>query len=168
MPSVLDKISSDPSSKQVSTTPLVSGWTVTTRSDPPGQTLTDAYHMYHLAGLFEGEGCIVSYNGRLEVTLSNTEPEMVLKFHWRYPGNIQHVKPNGKNQQAWRWRVFGATALSFLKDIEPYLLFGKKDQALLAMKIRKETPGSMRDWMEQELKDLKRVNQGNWEVAESA
>jgi hypothetical protein len=134
----------------------------------------------YVAGLIDGEGCIGIQSSNkgaqyyVEITIGMTEKARTLldQVQQNYGGTVTHHRR--KTQQwanAWKWRIGGDAALTFLEMIAPYLVL-KSQQAQLALKLRaicsqmQAHPNGTKKWTEplrkeaQALKDaMHKLNQ---------
>ena len=93
----------------------------------------------YIAGFFDGEGCVhiggrrqnTSYN--LEVSISNTDKDILLWIQSIYGGYIKDVKKVKEHHtQCYNWRIVSNQAAKFLESILPFLNI-KKFQAGVAI-----------------------------------
>lgn len=97
------------------------------------------------AGFFDGEGCVFvfdtksksSKHGRrydLACAVSQVAVESLMKLSILYGGSVRvnKQKSGTSSNLASSWRVTGARALAFLKDIYPYSIM-KKSQIRIAL-----------------------------------
>ncbi len=80
------------------------------------------------AGLFEGEGSVgirppsARNLGALIVTVPNTQQDIVDPFHTRWGGSLYAVDSDNRNHnRIFRWNLRASRALTFLREIHPYL-----------------------------------------------
>lgn len=109
--------------------------------------MTNQPPIEYLAGIFDGEGsvCITMMGGRarkrplhvLAVVVAMCHEEIIVAFHGRFGGEIRREALRENRRQQWRWRATGATAASFLAEIEPHLIV-KREQALLGLEFTRE------------------------------
>ena len=94
----------------------------------------------YLAGLIDGEGCIVIkknkstnrlYNYSLRLTVQMYHKDVIYAIYCRFGGNI-HILKN----KIWFWDIGGLDAGDLLKELLPYLIV-KKEQAELALNFLK-------------------------------
>jgi len=93
--------------------------------------LSDEY----LAGLFDGEGCVVTglhgkgMRARVAICMGNAE-DLFLQIQSQFGGSVRQDK-----RGYWHWQASSQKAVSFLRAIEPFLLV-KRNQALLAIELQ--------------------------------
>jgi hypothetical protein len=123
----------------------------------------------YLAGLFDGEGCVVFtrngpelLSGGLQVSVTNTDLDLLERFTTQFGGRIRLNRALRRRPGAYRttfaWVVCGGNAARVLETLRPFLV-AKAPQADLALKIRATIPGQRADMLVQ-LKALKRVDHG--------
>lgn len=100
-----------------------------------------------LAGLLEGDGCIVLRAHRdprkrkgvafgMCVKVNNTNKELIDFLGDNYGGNVSPgYLPKGRKSIMYEWTMHGEKAASLLTRLYPYLV-GKKKQAELALKFQ--------------------------------
>ena len=140
----------------------------------------DKRELAYLAGIFDAEGSILIQKKKpgffnktvkyiLGVTITNTRVELVLLAREQFGGNI--VGPvNQKETQKpfYRWKLEGAKARDFLKEMEPYLII-KRDLLPLAYEFQDRIESyhrkpidpiemAARDEIYQRLRSLKNIN----------
>lgn len=85
----------------------------------------------YAAGFFDGEGCVmIAYGSRvngktyhkLNVTVSNTNEAVLLKFKDKYGGYVKSWMPKKGNLRMYEWLVSGRSATPFLDDIYDYAI----------------------------------------------
>lgn len=103
------------------------------------------------AGLFEGEGTIIIRKARLknreksdtiDVQLSSIDYDVLSEFCriiqvGKIYGPYGPYQPNRK--PFWKWSVYGENAIRVLKDLEPFLLSRRRDKAIEALNINKQS-----------------------------
>ncbi len=101
----------------------------------------------YLAGLFDAEGSILIQKKRpagsnksvryaLSVTLTNTRPELVRLVQRRFKGSVVGpVHQTERQRPFYRWKLEGASARNFLREIEPYLII-KRDRVAMAHEMQ--------------------------------
>ena len=122
-----------------------------------GQKRTEALRIY-LAGYIDGEGCLMSKDGRLAGSVDSIYPYTIKVFKSLYGGHIQKRAHRHKpqNRTCYKWRVHGNNAAELLEDVLPFLR-EKKLQALVCLALRGTPPGPTRQGLEAQLKSLKYV-----------
>ena len=103
--------------------------------------MTKEQKIIYLAGLFDGEGCVLinkatkrrySYH-RLRVQLTNLNPSPLKMAMELFGGSILIHKNRRENQQdIWDWSVEYTRAVEFLEEIFPYSII-KKDEIEIAL-----------------------------------
>jgi len=105
----------------------------------------------YVAGIVDGEGSIGIYENTttrrrgksqfyMQVSITNTDKTLLDMIQRRWPSYLPDAprkRPSPRHKTVWRWRVASRKALSFLRDIRPYL-FMKADRADLAIKFQTE------------------------------
>jgi len=117
----------------------------------------------YLAGIFDGEGCIVIHKRKtgkgilhpgyhIEVNLANTNEWIVRQFQFSFGGNIYlRKKQTCQSRTIWAWQVSARKALDFLAVIKAYLKL-KRAQAEIAITFQSsKTRGGSRPLSEKEL-----------------
>lgn len=108
------------------------------------------YDLAYLAGIFDGEGCIVIHDrtykhkdGRVakhayvEVSLGNTNEWICRQFLFSFGGNCYLRKKQAEmQQQIWAWQAAARIACEFLEVMLPHLRL-KKAQAQIALNFGK-------------------------------
>ena len=106
----------------------------------------------YIAGLFDGEGCIVinkrklpsgSYTYWLGATLTNVHLPVLLRIMNIFGGSIKTAK--GKIGPIYRWETGANVTVRFLEEIYSFLVI-KKDEAFVAINFqqRRESYGRIR------------------------
>lgn len=134
------------------------------------------------AAFLDGEGSILisrrgkkgSHRGHfLRVTLTNTDPRLVIWFKNLFGGTVITTgKPQKANHRlAYRWMVSCKTASEFIKGCLPYLIL-KRDQAEIALAFQSTLKGQgntvtietfqQRDWYLEEMQKLKWEDHKQW------
>jgi len=104
----------------------------------------------YLAGMFDGEGCIVIHDRKWqtkrgllrqgfypEICLANTNEWIIHQFRFAFGGNIYlRKKTTTKSQAIWAWQTTSKKATRCLEVLLPYLKL-KKRQAELAIEMEK-------------------------------
>lgn len=125
----------------------------------PEQFSLSAPERAYLAGLFDGEGCVLikSSNFALTLSVSQAEPEDVLHHIKRSVGfgSIYELKykKNPKFRKCFQWVCNAANAATFCEIIQPYSIV-KKRQLDLAIRYW--------NWSKQHKRD-KSVGRERWE-----
>jgi hypothetical protein len=112
-----------------------------------GERELDAY----LAGLFDGEGCVVITNTALpnradsyclRVFLTMVDREGPGLFHARFGGNFYEKQPaNPRHRRQYTWQTSGKIAGAALEAMRPYLRV-KRDQVELALEFQARKVGT--------------------------
>lgn len=93
----------------------------------------------YLAGLFDGEGCIlIANNGRtLRLTISiNISYEHITPWIMRnFGGSVCDMPPKNQRARCWRWCAASRGAGQILATILPYLQV-KAEEALIAIEFQ--------------------------------
>jgi hypothetical protein len=117
----------------------------------PYPSLTPEQSAY-LAGLFDGEGCIIIYARKtyaslkgkttphhLLITLTNTHEGLMKWLHQTYGGYVwAYKRPNPatpNRSRSWKWSAMSNQAAFLLKAMLPYLII-KHEQALVALEFQ--------------------------------
>jgi hypothetical protein len=136
----------------------------------------------YIAGLFDGEGCIVvSQNGidgtmGLRASISNSYKPALDLVAAQYGGRVCLAKlGKGHKHTVWSWYISGRDAARFLEALYPYLII-KREQALVALRFQETMKQSsagqvlpralveVREALRRELQELKKIdftNEGN-------
>lgn len=95
----------------------------------------------YAAGIVDGEGCIAIRRGKhgphfCQVAVANTSLILCEWLKQRWGGNVHRKKRNAQHnwKPVYQWRVNNRLAISFLKQVRPYLLI-KQAQADLALRL---------------------------------
>lgn len=102
----------------------------------------------YIAGLFDGEGCIIIERSRpynratvrhwLHVSIANTNKEVLDWIQECFGGAVRRTgNPRGNRQVCWGWYIKSASALLFLTSLLPYLRI-KRAQADIAIQFQIE------------------------------
>jgi len=134
---------------------------LSTKSAKRGKKRID-FNASYFAGYLDGEGCItISSGGSAYVCISNTYLPILKAIKKKYGGLLyrkNHPNPNARQQ--WRWQASGATAVSVVADVLPYLI-EKREQAILLLEYRslRSTAENRprRDEIKSQIKALKRL-----------
>tara|TARA_R100000808_G_C2095197_1_gene114129 strand:+ start:185 stop:565 length:381 start_codon:yes stop_codon:yes gene_type:complete len=114
----------------------------------------------YAAGFLDGEGHFKFNRGSPSVRIDNTYIHILRWFQTQFGGKVRK-KPqpeNANHRQTWFWEVSGDNARKCLFQVIPYLR-EKLPQAILLLEASLYPPRSaQRDWIEAELKKLKRIN----------
>jgi hypothetical protein len=113
----------------------------------------------YLAGLFDAEGSILivrkepgprnkSRQYILNVTITNTKFEIVNTARQNFGGNIVGpIRQNPNHNPFFRWKLEGARARDFLRQVEPYLII-KRDLLALAFELQERIDTYGAEWHE--------------------
>ncbi len=92
--------------------------------------------MAWVAGIFEGEGCVLITKGlHLRVTVTNTDMRLLGELKRICGGDITHGGITKKAKHVRRWRIENSKAFDFLRDIYPYTVGNKREEIALALEI---------------------------------
>lgn len=92
----------------------------------------------YIAGLFDGEGYVGVQRQRthgaysLNVSITNTHTSIFEHLAAQYPGSVTMRKGGWGGRNCFVWKLHGAAAMRFLRDVEPHVYI-KRDQVRLAM-----------------------------------
>jgi hypothetical protein len=123
----------------------------------------DIIDICYLAGLIDGEGCIminrfattrskIGYQYRVIVEITMCEKETVEYIAATFDRPIEpRTLPSGKTAYKVIWR--NAPAANILELVTPYLK-GKRSQALACLEFQKLTPGRGRDYKPDDITTL--------------
>ena len=114
----------------------------------------------YAAGYLDGEGCFKFHHGTPVVSITSTYVHTLLWFKKMFGGSTRAKKKqdNPNFRQAHYWEISGDNARSCIKNVLPYLQ-EKTTQAKILLEISSYPPRShRRTQLEQELRDLKRIN----------
>ena len=115
----------------------------------------------YLAGVFDGEGCVLFDR----INVDNTNPHLLIMYRDKWGGRIRVKKTAGEHRTCFRWTAMGNSCRDALKAMMPYLV-EKKEQAEINLIVITYPPKSeMRRYHKQKLKESKRIEYG--EHAES-
>lgn len=115
----------------------------------------------YLAGVFDGEGCVLFDR----INVDNTNPHLLVMYRDAWGGRIRFKSTPKEHRTCFRWTVMGDNCRNALKAMMPYLI-EKKEQAEINLIVTTYPPKSaMRSYHKQKLKELKRIDYG--EHAES-
>ena len=159
-----------PESRQEQTIPAICGLTpsaVYKSSDPNmsfSKMFLDSYQrdpkLAYVAGLIDGEGCIGIQSSNkgsqyyVEITIGMAEKAkaLLLQIKEHFGGTVTHHRRQTKRwANAWKWRIGGDAALSFLEMIAPYLTL-KYHQGQVALMMKnlyaemKMNPNGTKKW----------------------
>lgn len=74
------------------------------------------------AGLFDGEGTIITSNRRFRVSVHMTDLDVLETFQRNFGGSIINCKKQKKHhKKSWRWYLDSIQAISFLETVLPFL-----------------------------------------------
>ncbi len=122
----------------------------------------------YLAGLLDGEGYIKANRWGVSVVVGMTDRQPLDLIADKYQINVNKQQVTRTGRQAWMVSVNGNKALSFLRDVRPYLLV-KGNQADLALGFpiierpkgknlpMKDEIRATRDKIERELKNIRQI-----------
>ena len=115
----------------------------------------------YLAGLFDGEGCVL-YD---RLMVDNTNPYLLERFYLIWGGRIGEKKDTTRTEATrtcYRWHAHGETARKAARDMMVYLV-EKKQQAEIFLEVLNYPPSSeMRVYQLKQLKKLKRIDYGGY------
>lgn len=81
----------------------------------------------YLAGIIDGEGSVCfSKNGRLTLSLSSTDLELLIYLNKIFPGKLYPVKKAGKYRQQYQLSWRNKDGLQLAEKILPYLRIYRK------------------------------------------
>ena len=103
----------------------------------------------YLAGFFDGEGYVgvqrrpprarqVSWQHRLDIEVTNTDPAPLLLAHQLWGGSMstrRMAQPH--HQQTYRWSLSGPGAAGALRQMLPYLIV-KRREARIGLRFQRE------------------------------
>lgn len=132
--------------------------------------MADTIKLAYIAGFFDGEGSVGSYNRRHLVTISNTDIRPLQECSKLWGGKISVVlksKVKNAHMDIYNWKLYGHNAKQFLEDILPFSIV-KADQIKVFLSIlevlpknkgekRKEGVSDFIDNQAQKLRLLKKV-----------
>lgn len=129
-----------------------------------GRKPTDDWSSWipYVAGFLDGEGCFgCDQKGSVFVTVSNTYPWILRDLRDCFGGTVSpHNCPSHKDRSAWKWRVYGASAIALCYRVLPFLR-EKRQQALILVQLHDYPPRTAsRKAMVRKLKRLKRIEYG--------
>ena len=103
------------------------------------------------AGFIDGEGCIylkpfksknahAGYRYQPKIVVGNTEKAPLDKLAELYGGSVRlRRKPTEHHKPCWAWELSGGRAVTAcIKEILPYLITGKKDEAALLLTVAEQ------------------------------
>ena len=92
--------------------------------------------MAWVAGIFEGEGCVLVTKGlTLSVTVTNTDVRLLGRLKELCGGDICSGGTTKIHTHVKRWRIAHKSAYGFLRGIQPYLVGNKRDEVELALQF---------------------------------
>lgn len=103
------------------------------------QKLNYQTRLAHLAGYFEGEGCIYFNHNRnnaplLVIKVASGDKSILEKFAETFGGEIKKTKTSKiAKRQMWRWEQWGQQAQETIKLLSPFFIDVKKELAFLAL-----------------------------------
>ena len=111
----------------------------------------------YVAGIVDGEGCIMIHSNCVRVSVKNTNEWLVRFLKMNFGGCLVYQKHSGGNLNSkpiWAWQMDAKKACEFLQLILPYLQL-KRPQAELALSFQKRRTGKWRKkGLPQEIKML--------------
>lgn len=111
----------------------------------------------YLAAYLDGEGCFEKA-GSAKISVSNTHLPTLEHFQKLYAGTIRKkTKSKPHWRQAWEWSVCGDNARNVAALVFPFLREKQPQAYLLTIAHTFPAKSERRISIEQELKDLKRV-----------
>ena len=114
----------------------------------------------YVAGYVDGEGCLRSNKGGVDIQIKNTYPHVLYEIQRLFGGTVRVVnrkKRSPKHRTTFCFSIFGDNARYMATCLLPYLR-EKADQAHLLLMVNKfESKSKMRDFVVRRLKELKRV-----------
>jgi hypothetical protein len=101
--------------------------------------------IHYVAGFFDGEGCVYLYHNmnklRLQVTVANTNPDVLIKLQEDFGGGLSiRNRETKKHKEIWVWTASGQKAIDFLKAVQEHLIIKKPitKLAISAFEAREE------------------------------
>jgi len=83
--------------------------------------------------------------GFLEVSIANTDLELLEFVYCRFSGTIKNLHVSGNRKEAWRWILTTNRAASFLRAIEPYVVHKRmKERIFLALAFQDQKQRNVR------------------------
>ena len=129
-----------------------------TRLETHGPTPTE---LAYVAGYIDGEGCLRSNKGGVDIQIKNTYPHVLYEIQRLFGGTVNVVrrsKRDPNHRTTFNFSIFGDGARNMAILLLPYLR-EKADQAHLLLMVNKFKSGSaMRDFIVRRLKELKKVD----------
>lgn len=121
-----------------------------------------AIDLAYLAGLFDGEGCIL-HDGTPRVSLTSCWPHHLLWVANEFGyGRFRRLYPSkGNRRTAFRWEASGKNALDFLKRLRPYLREKAHQADMLVQLTEYPLDTANRGRLEGQLKEHKRLDYGS-------
>lgn len=80
-----------------------------------------------MAGIYEGEGCISSQDGRTIMVVSQKDPELLFRCRELFGGSITEVR-KGTKFNCHAWKLYGDIARNLFIAIYPYMTSRRKMQ----------------------------------------
>ena len=110
-----------------------------------GVKRTKYCHIAYMAGLFDGEGCIVierqkaRHTYQLKCLLGMLNEYIPQLFHFNFGCKVYQRKRllNGRQAEYWYWQIASQQAYKFLKSIYPHIII-KKPQAEVGIRFVEE------------------------------
>ena len=104
-------------------------------------------NLAYIAGLFDGEGCVVIRKDRkyfrLEVRITNTNRKVIDYIHSFFNGDVI-VYDKGRYKTCYNLRFADGKGAKFLKSVLPYLII-KKEQAKLGIEFQEKVIRKIRN-----------------------
>ena len=88
--------------------------------------MMDEKEAQYVAGLIDARGTIQYYNDLVNVSLK-MEGDMPRILHQRYGGSFIRIQSYRHRKVFGWWRIYGITAVRFLKEMLPYLRRNKEE-----------------------------------------
>lgn len=128
--------------------------TVSIRSEPTGQRLTD---LSWAGGLLDGEGCFRA-SSTPTISVESTSKNTVERLHELFKGTCSAEKRRtASGRQVFRWRIYGKNAVEVCESVLPYLVEKQKQAELITSFYRYPTRSAMRRSISRRLSKLKRT-----------
>ena len=100
----------------------------------------------YIAGIIDGEGCIMIHSNLVRVAVKNTNEWLIKFLKMNFGGCLvyqKHSWGNPRSKPIWSWQVDTKKACEFLQLILPYLQI-KRPQAELVLSFQKRRTGEWR------------------------
>ena len=128
--------------------------TVSIRSEPTGQKLTD---LSWAGGLLDGEGCFRASNTPT-ISVESTSKHTVERLHELFGGTCSAAKRRtASGRQVFRWRIYGRKAVAVCAATASYMVEKQKQAELLMLFYRYPKRTAMRRSISRRLSQLKRT-----------